>query len=66
MIAGDHAAFPFLGVARPDKKVVRDLNFHWAWGRRDTAEGCTVEDVAALCADDLPRLKFFRRKESRP
>ena len=64
MIAEDHAAFPFLSVARSDKKVVRDLNFRRAQSGRNVGQGRPVEDVSTFHADDLARLEFSDRKES--
>jgi hypothetical protein len=64
VIAEDHATFPFHGVARPNKKVVRNLNFRWAQGRRDVGQGRSAKDVSTLYADDLSGAKFSDRKES--
>ena len=62
MIAENHAAFALLGVARPDKKIIGDLNFRRPQDWCDLAQRRAREDVSAFHADDLARLEFANGK----
>jgi hypothetical protein len=64
MIAEDHGALSLNGVARPDKKVIRDLNFRRPQDGRYLAERRPSEDVPAFYAHDLVRLKLANREET--
>ncbi len=58
MITENHGAFPLGNVARPDKKVIGDLNFRRSQDGRDLGESRPSEDVAAFHADYLTRPKL--------
>src|SRR5437870_1826395 len=66
MVAENHAAFSFLFLQGANKQIFRDWDLCGAKPFRHRAQCLTVEDVAALYADDFAFGNWLGGKETFP